>query len=561
MLALLEGHAPGDPGGPTVAVCFSPRDLLHVPRGARVVLLGADRDPAWLNQNRPIVHEHELAVFLWDTGPEVQVLRREAPDFLDWVSHRIDVPAFPPAHAVAELRRVLARFRWVAVRGMAVAISDLPGAWQELRGLPLYGQLVETLKAGDVVMRGLASDDDAWRLLLAHAEVQWPHRVLLDDPQVVPPLVPLVDGTSADWETLARQLEEGGVPHARIEAALRGLGALPATHPARIRVLDGRAPLRPLLQTAARSEIGGSAASDAMALGLEDVAESWARRAWQRDHDLRAGAILVSLVGTRVEHLPPSPAAVEHSLNEIRPIIEHFVARVNEAEDLAREAATSFDASPPYTEQPDYFKTVLVAQLRWIEGMLAYAEGKLEAAWTKYDEARRHYEHVVERAPEHRESSLALLQCLGSLGDISLKSGMLVEARRHYERSHSIIEHHAREAPDDREIQRDLLVAYRREAALLAEEGLVQEAMSRIDVVVTALEAARAREPEEVEVQRDLAYAMRQRAELMLAMGRPRASEDDSKRALQLLASMETHSAAPRILLDMRVLVSQAHDG
>jgi hypothetical protein len=236
---LLDGHAPGDTDAPCVSICFHPRELLDVPHGARVVLLGADQDPAWLNFHRPIVREHGLAVLLWATPPVVLRLRTEAPDFLDWVSHRIDVPAFASPRELAALRGALARWRWVAVEGRGPWGAAFDGPVRELDVGVGHDELAPAMETGDVVVYGLEGDDSLWQLMFAHAQLQWRHRVVLVEPAVLPPVVELL--TRGDWEASARQLGVQGVPQARVVAALRDLEVpMPLPAARRIRMLQPR---------------------------------------------------------------------------------------------------------------------------------------------------------------------------------------------------------------------------------------------------------------------------------------------------------------------------------
>lgn len=84
------------------------RRVLDVPHGATLVLVPRAEDADWLNINRPVFAQRELRVVLFcDTGTTV-ALARQAVDFFDWISHRVECPNHPPRFAVAGIRCALA---------------------------------------------------------------------------------------------------------------------------------------------------------------------------------------------------------------------------------------------------------------------------------------------------------------------------------------------------------------------------------------------------------------------------------------------------------------------
>jgi DNA-directed RNA polymerase specialized sigma24 family protein len=279
--ALLEGHAPGDAEAPCVRVCFSPHELLDAPVGARVVLVGAERASEWLNVHRPVVTERELVLLLWVEDGALEHLRRSAPDFLDWVSHRIEVPWFAPAWAVAELGRALGRVNWIAVAGSELVAMTAEGR-REIEASRHYDDIASAMDSGDVLVRGLKLDDELWRLMIAHAEVQWRHRVVLAEPDVLPPFVWVIDARIEEWEQSARRLESLGVEHARSFAAL-GSSSGGASQQPFARALAVDEPHMELLCRVARLQVDPSAVRLAQDLGLDDVSEGLAPTTWSDD--------------------------------------------------------------------------------------------------------------------------------------------------------------------------------------------------------------------------------------------------------------------------------------
>lgn len=276
---LLEGHAPGDPEAPCVRVCFSPHELLDAPVGARVVLVGAERAPEWLNIHRPVVWERELVLLLWVEDDALEHLRRNAPDFLDWVSHRIEVPWFAPQDAVAELQQALARVTWIAVAG-AELVSVAAEGLREIEASWRYDEIMSAMERNDVLVRGLERDEELWRLLIAHAEVRWRHRVLLVEPRVLPPFVWVIDARIEDWEQNARRLELLGAAHARLVAAL-DMGR--ASRSPLARWLAINEPHMELLGCVARSQLDDTTVKLARALGFPDVADHLELTTWSND--------------------------------------------------------------------------------------------------------------------------------------------------------------------------------------------------------------------------------------------------------------------------------------
>lgn len=274
---LLEGHAPGDPQAPCVHVCFSPRELQDAPAGARVVLVGAEREPEWLNLHRPVVRERSLVLLLWVTDLGLEPLRRNAPDFLDWVSHRVEVPRFAPEEAARELELALARAKWIAVAGAELVAVAAEGR-HELDAKQHYDDLAGALESGDVLVRGLERDDELWRLLIAHAEVQWRHRVVLAEPRILPPFSWIVDARVEDWEQGAVRLESLGVDHARLVAGLQSSPGAPRLPFASALEIDE--PHVELLGRVARAQLDHTAARLAQDLGLEDLAERLEPSSW-----------------------------------------------------------------------------------------------------------------------------------------------------------------------------------------------------------------------------------------------------------------------------------------
>lgn len=275
---LLEGHAPGDPEAPCVRVCFSPQELLDAPVGSRVLLVGAERAPEWLNIHRPVVWERELVLLLWVEDDALEQLRRNAPDFLDWVSHRIEVPWFAPERAMAELQLALTRVKWIAVAGVELVVEASKGR-REIEASRPYDDLAAAMDGGDVLVRGVETNAQLWRLMIAHAELRWRHRVVLAEPKVLPPFVGIIDARIEDWEQRAVRLESLAVEHPRLVAALE---SSPERAPfARMLAID-EAHMN-LLGRVAREQLDDITVGLARELSLDDAADALDLRTWSDD--------------------------------------------------------------------------------------------------------------------------------------------------------------------------------------------------------------------------------------------------------------------------------------
>ncbi|WP_395834612.1 tetratricopeptide repeat protein [Archangium violaceum] len=82
--------------------------VLDVPHGATLVLVPRAEDADWLNINRPVFAQRELRVVLFCDTETTVALARQAVDFFDWISHRVECPNRPPRFAVAGIRCALA---------------------------------------------------------------------------------------------------------------------------------------------------------------------------------------------------------------------------------------------------------------------------------------------------------------------------------------------------------------------------------------------------------------------------------------------------------------------
>jgi len=98
------------PRHPSLAICLDPAELDDLPFGAVVVYRPEPAHARALNLGRPRIGDLALKVVLWSEAETTEALRREAPDFFDWISHLVECPTGVP-HAVLERLRACARSR------------------------------------------------------------------------------------------------------------------------------------------------------------------------------------------------------------------------------------------------------------------------------------------------------------------------------------------------------------------------------------------------------------------------------------------------------------------
>jgi tetratricopeptide (TPR) repeat protein len=96
------------PEHPELEVYTEVHHVLDVPVGATLVLVPRPEDADWLNINRPVFAQRELKVVLFSDKDTSTALARQAVDFFDWISHRVECPEDPPPFAVAGIRSALA---------------------------------------------------------------------------------------------------------------------------------------------------------------------------------------------------------------------------------------------------------------------------------------------------------------------------------------------------------------------------------------------------------------------------------------------------------------------
>lgn len=271
---------------PATDVIVDVRRLAELPPGSTVILAltppipGDDLD--WLNLNRPVVSDRRHNVVLWCGHDMATVLARRAPDFFDWISARVDCPAAPAAHAVADVQAAI----YARAPGIAWAGAGLEDTLTAVRpGRPIrrvavasYQSMIDALTSrepGWLFLEGIDTEFHLRRLRWAMAETR--RRVIV--------FRRAFDRTAPGWWTVHAM-------HVPLAEAVYGLTTVSGT--GRLAALTGLTPeacvyarfaLRRGIQ-AARLEALLSTASDPRA-ALQDLARQsgWAATEVIAGHD------------------------------------------------------------------------------------------------------------------------------------------------------------------------------------------------------------------------------------------------------------------------------------
>lgn len=228
------------PAYPDLEVVAAPEELLALPPGAVAILVLDPGDLTaqgrWLNLHRTLFADRALRVILYCQGDVAERLAQAAPDFTDWISHRLPFPAelrgLPPAHLVLGLRALL---RLRAPVGLIpndsvlverLVRAALPGWTAIVSTVGTYQGLMDKLQLPGRVLLGWYADSDfalrRLRVALRESGRRRPVLLLEAPPEIeqLAGVVTLGEGfLSLRW---ARQIIAGARRPGRL-AALLGL--------------------------------------------------------------------------------------------------------------------------------------------------------------------------------------------------------------------------------------------------------------------------------------------------------------------------------------------------
>ena len=200
-------------------VVFDAPELLHLPLGARVVLVEPGPHARWLNLHRPVVRQRRLTVLLWCGQSCVDALKRGAPDFMDWISHRIEVPPMLPRYLVEALSACESEGQ---ISGLIHAPPP-PYPWRTISALTPYEALRDACRNGPIWVTDVGDALSWLGARIAHIEGGGKHGLILADPRVQGDGDPWIDARPVPWREAARWLEAQGVAEPGLIAALKGL--------------------------------------------------------------------------------------------------------------------------------------------------------------------------------------------------------------------------------------------------------------------------------------------------------------------------------------------------
>lgn len=270
LIETLEGTPSADGAIPPLVVAFEARDLGTAPIGSRVVLVEAGRGAQWLNLHRPIVTQRRLTVLLWCTRASAEQLGREAPDFADWISHRIEVPEVFPGFVASALRECEEQAGVLAL----LDAPEAPAGWTAIGADAPYTALREGSRSGPLWVTGVRDGLHWLRVRLAHTEAGRRHGVVLADPLVIGPGEPVRAGKPLQWSVAARALSDA--EDAALVAAKKDLDPTALAHPVPQVAVRLHPDKRWMALLDGASSPGPEQVELAGTLGLPDVQAAWA---------------------------------------------------------------------------------------------------------------------------------------------------------------------------------------------------------------------------------------------------------------------------------------------
>lgn len=389
---------------PDARVLLRADQIASLPPGSTAVLCLRREDFDWLNVGRPAVLGHRIVLF-GDAETALEMERR-AVDFCDWISHRIDAPAGPPAFAVRALRNAACHRApaviWKDGEIEPVFAEALPGRRLErVSAAQPYADLVAALRPKArtwVVVTELEEAFRVRRVRWASAEAGRFGRTILAWPGVEVSDLATLRAMVTPIERAASRLEAAGIEHgARVAALLglepsaidraeemaragasaadieRGIGELTSVH-----LLPRDTRVRSLPDWPERIEL---------ALGWSDteVALHWAR-SWRAEeaNNPRATAVLSHVLANR------------ESFDEARALLAEVI----------REAGPRPD---PDTE----------FEVRRVEAVLLAQEGRRKEALRALEDALRLPDRAHRSSQVFEELRLLRVRLLAGLGRLS----------------------------------------------------------------------------------------------------------------------------------------------
>jgi tetratricopeptide (TPR) repeat protein len=400
------------PEHPRLEVHTDARRLATVEPGTVVLLVPDPSQATWLNLERPLFAQRALRTILFADEPMITALVRQAPDFYNWISHRIELPEAPSRHARRTVQAALcaraAGIVWTGGNLRAVFQAALPGrSLMFVSAAISYEEMVYA--ARPAAHRWIAWTDvgDAMKLhrvKWAMAEAGRRGRALLVEPLVGEPSYWVAHERSMPLPEAISSLEAAGAARGGRLAALTGFGpgaiqvcgallrkGMSATVLERA-LLDGDVDPEAVLATLA-IEQGGTLPEGALRLrgagdraNAQDLAEielqsrgeerRWATAAWGANN---AGEPRIALSWARRalhadENDASALAAAGHALKEL--------GSTHEAEEMLRRSIDVMKHHPTSASADDITTRSSLAQVLKQQGEYAEAEAVLREAIT-----------------------------------------------------------------------------------------------------------------------------------------------------------------------------------
>lgn len=307
MLVLLDGASPEVlgtlvrallPQHPDLDVVADLPDLEDIPNGSTIIYCPHPSQAEWLNMARPLFAERQLKVLLFCSSEVSAALAHRAPDFFNWISHRIECPKGHYLPAVRGLRAAVCHralgVSWHGGDFAPIFAEALPKrSLTVLSSSISYDSMVEAMHTHRRGWLGWTDVDGPFRLRRvrwAMAEVGRRGRVALLSPTEATPGFWPLRGRPLPIAKSIRYLKNVGVPKPGRLAALLDLEDDALKIAARlVRAKVDIGPLETMLATSADG--GRDVAKVALEQGIEPqkrllpTLRAGCQRGWQRGAD------------------------------------------------------------------------------------------------------------------------------------------------------------------------------------------------------------------------------------------------------------------------------------
>ena len=198
---------------PEAAICTSVAELSALPEGSLALLAYDVVSARELNWVRPMLAQRALRVVLWSSTP-IEILRAEAPDAFDWISHIEACPRGMPEFVQAGLELAPRLYPAVAWRGGGLGPLLGSGVRRVAASAPPEVLLAAAREPGPLAFIGVASQAKLRRIRWTLARTRREDLTLLEIVEAELECgLPTLRGDQLELEEAIRRLKTAGVSH------------------------------------------------------------------------------------------------------------------------------------------------------------------------------------------------------------------------------------------------------------------------------------------------------------------------------------------------------------